>query len=133
MSQCGRPVRLLGCSLRGSQLTGNSLVFDGLLQEASVGEWLPADLPQLGAGRRVLFVQHGAGVVPDLVAIADTQPWGTRGGDDVFSIGTPEEMRGVRRLRFGHLVGRGFRKLLMAFHRSSVVSHRLLGTAGYLT
>lgn len=52
-----------------------------------------------------MLVQHGSGVVPDLEAIADTQPGRTRRRDNVLAIRTPREMRGVWRLWFGHLRG----------------------------
>lgn len=105
MSQCRWAVRLRGRGLRGSQLTEDCLVLDGPLREAAIRERLPADLPQLRAGRRVLFVQHRTSVVPDLVTIADPQPWRTRRRDNVLAIRTPGEMRGVWCLKFGHLRG----------------------------
>lgn len=95
MSECRWTVRLRGRGLCGSQLAGRRLVLDGPLREAAVWEGLPPDLPQLGAGRGILFMQYGAGVVPDLVTIADPQPWRTCRRDNMLAIRTPGEMRGV--------------------------------------
>lgn len=105
MSQSRWAVGLCGRGLRASQLAGRRLVLDGPLGEAAVGERLPADLPQLGAGRHVTLVQHGAGVVPDLITVADTQPRGTRRRGDVLAIRAPGEVCGVWSLRFGYLSG----------------------------
>jgi len=110
MSQRRWAVRLFGWSLRGTQLAGRRLVLDTPLWEAAVREGLPSDLPQLRAGRHVHFVQHGASVVPNLVAITDTQTRGTGRRNNVLAIRTPGEMCGVRSLRFGHLKKRSVLK-----------------------
>lgn len=94
---------MCGRGLCGPQLAGRRLVLDGALWEAAFRERLPADLPQLRPGGGVLFEQHGAGVVPDLVTVTDPQPGRTRRRDDVLAVRTPGEMCGVWRLRFGHL------------------------------
>lgn len=103
MSQCGWPVRLCGRGLCGPQLAGCCLVLDWSLGEAAVGERLPAHLPQFRAGRHVPFLKHGASVVPDLITVTDPQPRRAGRRDDMLTIGTPGEMSGVWRLRFGHL------------------------------
>lgn len=103
MSQRRRAVRLCGRSLSGPQLTGRCLVLDGALGEGTLREGLPADLPKLRASGGVLFVQHRARVVPDLVAVTDPEPRGAGGRDDVLAVGAPGEKCGVWSLRLGHL------------------------------
>lgn len=96
-------VGLCGGGLRGPQLAGSCLVLDGSLRERAVGEWLPANLPQLRTGRHIPFVQHGAGVVPDLVAVTDPKSRRTGGRDHMLPIRAPGEMCGVWSLRLRHL------------------------------
>lgn len=103
MSQSRWAVCLCGCGLCGPQLARRRLVLDGSLRKAAVWEGLPADLPQLRPSGRILFVQHGAGVVPDLVSVANPQPRGAGRRDDVFTVWTPGEMCGVYSLKLGHL------------------------------
>lgn len=87
--------------LRAGQLAGNSLVPHCSLWEHPVQEGLPEHLPHLLVGWHLVAVQHGARVVPDLVAIADPQAGGTRGCHDVLPVGTPSKVRGV----WGHRLG----------------------------
>lgn len=103
MSEGGGAVGLRGGGLCGAELAGRRLVLDGALGEAALGERLPAHLPQLRPLRRLPPQQHGAGVVPDLVAVADAEPRGAGRRDDVLAVGTPGEVGGVRSLGFGDL------------------------------
>lgn len=103
VSECRGAVGLCGRGLCRPQLAGRRLVPDGPPGEAALGRRLPADLPQLAAGLRLLLVQHRAGVVPDLKPVVHSQPGRARRRDNVLAVRTPREVGGVRRLRFGHL------------------------------
>ena len=101
----GGAVSLGGGGLGAAQRAGGGLVLHRSLGEGSGRGGLPSHLPELFPCRRLLLVEQGAGVVPDLVAVADAQARRTRRRDNVLPVRAPEEVGGVRHLGLRHLIG----------------------------